>query len=52
MDISTYKYYCRLFANVKPNYIVECGNMLGGSAIKMAQQEQDILFVLIHLQVM
>ena len=26
-----------LFTNVEPNYIVECGSMLGGSAIKMAE---------------
>jgi len=26
-----------LFTNMEPNYIVECGSMLGGSAIKMAE---------------
>ena len=26
-----------LFTNIEPNYIVECGSMLGGSAIRMAQ---------------
>jgi len=26
-----------LFANIEPNYIVECGSMLGGSAIRMAE---------------
>jgi hypothetical protein len=26
-----------LFTNIEPNYIVECGSMLGGSAIKMAE---------------
>jgi cephalosporin hydroxylase len=25
-----------LFTNIEPNYIVECGSMLGGSAIRMA----------------
>ena len=26
-----------LFTNIEPNYIVECGSMLGGSAIRMAE---------------
>jgi len=26
-----------LFVNIEPNYIVECGSMLGGSAIRMAE---------------
>lgn len=26
-----------LFINIEPNYIVECGSMLGGSAIRMAE---------------
>jgi predicted O-methyltransferase YrrM len=26
-----------LFTNIEPTYIVECGSMLGGSAIKMAE---------------
>jgi predicted O-methyltransferase YrrM len=30
-----------LFTNSEPNYIVECGSMLGGSAIKMAKTLKD-----------
>lgn len=30
-----------LFTNIEPNYIVECGSMLGGSAIKMAKTLQQ-----------
>lgn len=30
-----------IFTNIEPNYIVECGSMLGGSAIKMAQVLRD-----------
>ena len=26
-----------LFTNIEPNYVVECGSMLGGSAIRMAE---------------
>jgi len=26
-----------LFTNIEPNYIVECGSMLGGSAVRMAE---------------
>lgn len=30
-----------LFATIRPEYIVECGSMLGGSAMRMAQVLQD-----------
>ena len=30
-----------LFRNIEPTYIVECGSMLGGSAIRMAQVLED-----------
>ena len=31
-----------LFINIEPNYIVECGSMLGGSAIRMAETLKNI----------
>ena len=31
-----------LFTNIEPNYIVECGSMLGGSAIRMAETLKNI----------
>jgi hypothetical protein len=31
-----------LFENIEPNYVVECGSMLGGSAIRMAETSNKI----------